>query len=45
MLHLTNIIFQGFLAFSTLIYALCMKTMSSMANSGLDLNMSSGMAE
>ena len=33
------------LLFSFVIYALSMKTMSSMTNSGLDLNMEAGMAE
>nr|XP_009861819.1 transmembrane protein 208-like [Ciona intestinalis] len=35
----------GLLTFSTIIYILCMKTMGSMLNSQLDLNMEAGMAE
>uniref|UniRef100_H2YJI3 Transmembrane protein 208 n=1 Tax=Ciona savignyi TaxID=51511 RepID=H2YJI3_CIOSA len=35
----------GLLTFSTLIYILCMKTMNSMLNSQLDLNMEAGMSE
>nr|CAB3267069.1 transmembrane protein 208-like [Phallusia mammillata] len=35
----------GWFLFSTLIYAICAKMMTSMASSGLDLNMESGMSE